>query len=297
MRRALAIGLLLFSTAYYQGNALATNTLQGLGINTDSPVEFILTDPDGRRTGFDPVTKTPFREIPLSDYATYLYCDEQNGSSCNPPDKQLNMTDQMPGLYTLDVIGTGSGDFRVEVTASDAEGNEIAHTYSGTTAPGRTSRFTFQGKVISFAAFGANLKITSASNAFEVNGTFTPGPGGTISPCEEPVSIQLGNYFLVTIPAHSFQETPQGAFVFKGAISGITRCSQTAFDRSTDCLSHEIEPNENFDANLTLTSGNGYAFKIVGAGRTNLPSAKPVDVRLAIGSNGGEVSVNADFAR
>ena len=38
-------------------------------------------------------------------------------------------------------------------------------------------------------------------------------------------------------------------------------------------------------------------YKIVSAGRTDLPSANPVEVRLAIANNGGVVSVNAGFAR
>ena len=296
MRRVLAIGLLFFSTAYYQGNALATNTPQFLSVSTASPVEFILTDPQGRRKGYDPVTNTTFDEI-LANYSTTLLCDEATFSFCSPPYKRLEMGNEMTGQYTLDVIGTESGDFRVEVTTTGEAGNRISHFFEGTTARGVASRFTFQGEAIFFASFGAHLKITSASEAFEVNGTFTLGPSGTISPVKQPVTIQLGEDFLVTIPAGSFNRTPQGAFAFRGVIKGLTMCTQTAFNRSTDCLSREIEPNEDFDANLTPTGANGYAFRIVGAGRTNLPSANPVEVHLAIGTNGGTVAVNADFAR
>lgn len=47
MRRAVAIGLLLFQLPDYHGKALATSglTLKGLGVYTQSPVEFVLTDP------------------------------------------------------------------------------------------------------------------------------------------------------------------------------------------------------------------------------------------------------------
>ena len=104
------------------------------------------------------------------------------------------------------------------------------------------------------------------------------------------------NYFLEAITAGSFTPTPKGAFGFKGVINGITKCTMTAFARSTDCLRRDTEPTTYFDAHLTPTGANGYAFKIVGAGLTDLPSANPVEVRLAIGNNGGSVSVIADFA-
>lgn len=276
MRKILAVGLLLFSILYYHGNGFATNTLKALFVASDSPVELILTDPLGRRTGFDPATHTWFEEIPSSDYRS------RNGrdySVPGPPMKDLSVTNQMAGQYTLDVIGTGSGDFSVEVTTLDA-GHMITHYFQGTTAPGVSFRFTFQGEVIVFASFKAHLVINSASKAFEMNGTFTLGPGGTISPGVQPVTIELGfeNFhsedFSVTIPAGSFRRTPQGTYVFAGIIDHIT-----------------------LGARLTPTDGDGYAVEMRGTGTPDLPRANSVEVQLAIGNNGGSVSVNADFAR
>ncbi len=248
------------------------NTPQALGVYTNGPVELILTDPQGRRTGFDPISNTSFQDIPASAYSTIIFRDEQNFSPDDPPFKALDMANQMAGQYTLDVIGTGSGDFTVEVIASDAAGNWIIQTYSGTTAPGAPSRFTFPGAVIVFAPFSARLEINSASQAFELNSTFTLGPGGTISPVTQPVTLQLGNAFLVTIPAGSLMPGPNGMFLFDGVINNVA-----------------------LSANLTPISANSYAFRISGAGVPNLPGANPVDVGLAIGNNGGSISVNADL--
>ena len=294
---ALLLGLAPVSLVIPSSNvAFSQNlTLKGLSAHASGPVEIILTDPQGRQTGFDPVHSISFHDIPVSAYSTDEVCDEVNGSSCSPPVKSVVMANPMGGQYTLDVIGTGSGDFRVAVSMSDAAGNDIWHLFEGTTAPGVSSRFTFQGELIFFAAFEANLKITSASKAFQVNGTFTLGTGETISPATQPVSVQLGNYFLTTIPAGSFRQSPQGAFVFKGVIKGITMCTETSFGANQVCLSRKTEPDKYFDANLTPTGGNGYAFKVVCAGPTDLPSANPVEVRLAIGNNGGSVSVNGEF--
>lgn len=145
MRRVGAIGLLLFSLPYYHGNALTTSglTLKGLGVYTHSPVEFALTDPHGRRTGFDPITSTSFHEIPVSDYSHTKTCGELYGSPCSPLLPALNMANPVDGRGTLDVIGIGREDLSVEVRVSDAVGDSMSHTYTGTTAPGVRSRFTF----------------------------------------------------------------------------------------------------------------------------------------------------------
>lgn len=248
------------------------NTRNALSVSSNAPVEFLLTDPQGHRAGYDPVSKTLFEDIPVSAYTSALFEDEQTFTPDGPPFKILGVANQMAGQYTLNVIGTGSGRFTVAVRASDAAGNWITQTYSGTAAPGVSSQFTFQGGVTTFAAFTANPAISPSHQAFGVDGTFTLGPGGTISPVTQPVTVQLGKGFLVTIPAGSFEETPQGTFVFGGVIQGVL-------------LAAALEP----------TGGNSYAFAVAGAGALNLPISNPVDVRLAIGSNGGSTSVNATF--
>lgn len=233
-------------------------------INGGGPVELLLTDPQGRRTGFDPVHNTLFHDIPTAAYWTEII-------PCSDDVKVLEMANRRAGQYALDVIGAGSGHFAVDITVSGPSGDWLTHSFVGMAARGISSRFVFQGEVNVFAVFEASVNINTGPKAFEVNGTFTLGPGGTISPMTQPVSIKC-EYFISTIPAGAFKQTQQGTFVFEGTIDGIA-----------------------LDANLTPTGGNNYAFNIKGAGPLNLPSANPVRVWLAIGNNGGSVSVNADF--
>jgi len=247
------------------------NTAAALAIHTNDPVDFILTDPQGRRTGFDPITNTSYQDIPASAYSTTIYRDEQAFSFVEPPLKALDMANQMSGQYTLNVIGTGSGAFNIEVRTSDAAGNLVIQTYAGTTSPGTSSHITFQGAVTAFSAFTPSLTITSASQSFRATGFFTLGTGGAISPTTQPLTLVLGR-FLVTIPAGSFSMTRPGVFVFQGSVNGVPLAAQ-----------------------LTQLGTNRYNFQISGAGAPDLPSANPVDVRLAIGSNGGSASVNATF--
>lgn len=295
MRKALAVGLLLISSILCDRHSvLATDTPQALEVRTDSPVEFILMDPQRRRSGFDPRSNRLFSEIPTAHYLREVSCDRMGVSSCHPPFVTLDMANPMPGTYTLRVIGTGSGDFRVAVTLKDEEGNWFSHVFEGTTAPRLSSRFIFQSGAIFFAAFAPKVKISVASNAVEVNGTFALGPGGTLSLETQPVSIQVGDS-LVTIPARSFHETPQGLFVFQGMIRGLTTCAATAPNDGTKCLLLRTEPDKYFDVNLKPID-NGYAFTIVGTGLTDLPSVNPIEVRLAVGNNGGHAEVTADFS-
>jgi len=247
---------------------------RALGIYTNGPVELILTDPQGRRTGYDPVHNTSLQEIPVSNYSKTTLRAEHNPSAPDPPPlKALDVANQLGGQYTLEVVGTDSGDFTVYVKTSDARGNRITQSYSGTTSPGRSSQFTFPGEVTIFTAFAVTLGINSASKAFEVNGTFTAGPGGMLSPDAQPVTIELGA-FLATIPAGSFAQTGQGMYAFVGTVKGVA-----------------------LEANLAPTGDNGYFFSIKGANVPNLPTDNPLKVGFAIGNNGGSVDVNAEFVR
>lgn len=254
-------------------NCKDPSTAQALGIYSSDPVEFILTDPRGRRTGFDPVSNTAYQEIPTSAYSTAIYRNEQDFSIPDPPPfKSLDMANQIAGQYTLNVIGTGSGNFTVEVTASDATGNWITQTYSGTTAPGVSSQFTFQGAIATFAAFSANVAIKNSKNQFAVGGQFTLGAGSPgIDPLTQPVTLQV-EAFSITVPAGSFHLDSHGNYVFQGTINGVQ-------------MAAGVQPQ----------GGNQYAYGFAGQNANSLPTANPVDVRLAIGSNGGDTSVNATF--
>jgi hypothetical protein len=235
-------------------------------------VRILLADPRGRLAGTNFATGTDVADIPTS---TFFESDHPG----------IFINEAIQGKYTLDVLGIGTGGaFELGIAVPNAFPNGFDITvenFSGTIAPGQTLRFAFdtfafQDVTNLFAVFSARLEINSASQAFEVNSTFTLGPGGTISPATQPVTIQVGTGFLVTIPAGSFHQAGNGRrFVFEGIIDDVV-----------------------LEANLTPTGGNSYSLRIEGAGAGNLPPpANPVEVRLGIGNNGGSVSVNAEFDR
>ena len=99
-----------------------------LAITALSPVELMITDPSGRRLGYDPATGNDVSEIPDAMY----YRDTSTTH------KYLIITSPEVGDYTLTVTGTGSGDYTLVGTF--VQGNQVTSPLfaSGTTHPGES---------------------------------------------------------------------------------------------------------------------------------------------------------------
>lgn len=129
------------------------------------------------------------------------------------------------------MLGTGNGgEFELSIIFPNAFPTGLDTTgkrFSRTIRAGQRLRFVFdalafQGVTNLFASFNARLEINSASRAFEMSSTFSLGPGGTISPATQSVTIQIGTSFLVAIPPGSFRAAGNGnRFVFEGTVNGV----------------------------------------------------------------------------
>jgi hypothetical protein len=99
-----------------------------LAITALSPVELTITDPLGRRLGYDPATGNDVSEIPDAMY----YRDTLTTH------KYLIITNPEVGDYTLTVTGTGSGDYTLVGTF--VQGSQVTSPLfaSGTTHPGES---------------------------------------------------------------------------------------------------------------------------------------------------------------
>src|SRR5207248_1479845 len=69
---------------------------------------------------------------------------------------------------------------------------------------------------IPFSCFRGKLEIDRDKDAFDLNAGFNLGPGGSINPLTEPVTLTIGTYS-VTIPAGSFVKHDDG-YHFEGVI-------------------------------------------------------------------------------
>jgi len=84
------------------------------------PADLLLEGPAGRRTGYDPVTKSRLSAIPHSSLETEGIDDDVTGAP-GPRSLVLFVGDPAGGVYRLQVIATRSGTYTLEVQGYDVE--------------------------------------------------------------------------------------------------------------------------------------------------------------------------------
>jgi hypothetical protein len=91
----------------------------GLGILSSMNVQFVVTDPAGRRTGFDPVTGTVLSEIPSSRYDVKDTGVLEGGNEGRSRDfvAAFGSSDELiDGPYTFAVYGEKPGPFWLSIS-------------------------------------------------------------------------------------------------------------------------------------------------------------------------------------
>jgi len=79
-----------------------------------SPAELLVTDPDGKMTGLDPISNTWHEEIDNSSYTNLPLMDDTTGLPADMPViKKVVIVEPIDGEYTIRVTGTGSGDYYI----------------------------------------------------------------------------------------------------------------------------------------------------------------------------------------
>ncbi|MBF0319281.1 MAG: C39 family peptidase [Nitrospirae bacterium] len=90
----------------------------GLTIRFHSPGELVITDPLGRRVGYDPTTGITYNEISDSHYES-LYPDDDTEpyptELLEQEYKELDISKPVAGDYKLQVIGTGTGNYMLDI--------------------------------------------------------------------------------------------------------------------------------------------------------------------------------------
>jgi hypothetical protein len=104
------------------------------------PAHILVTDPQGRRSGFDPQTASELSEIPGSYYSTESI-GTPDGTTTGE-DAFLEITNPTDGGYTIQAIGYGSGSYIFGVTKMNANGYSVQETFTGLAT--LTSTTTFQ---------------------------------------------------------------------------------------------------------------------------------------------------------
>lgn len=113
-------------------------------ITLASPAELLIIDPQGRKLGKDPVANTSYEEIPD---AAYVYDGPIVTSDTDLDPVQIHETKEihieapLDGKYQLQVIGTGTGIYGLELTSFDSQGNSQNQQFHSETIPGHMTPY------------------------------------------------------------------------------------------------------------------------------------------------------------
>jgi hypothetical protein len=102
------------TTQFADGSQAPADHPVHFSIYLHSPAELLLTDSQGRRTGYDPVSGQTFEEIPGATYSVEADFDEETDELLDET-KVLEIMEPGVGQFSLQVCGTGSGTYDMEI--------------------------------------------------------------------------------------------------------------------------------------------------------------------------------------
>jgi hypothetical protein len=113
-------------------------------VEVHSPVSVVITDPLGRKTGIRP-DGSVLEEIPSSEYQVAVREEEESGLITFDPEEQKGVLISKPvaGTYQVELVGTGTGPYTLDITTGLRGQPPSTTTYTGTATPGATAHYTF----------------------------------------------------------------------------------------------------------------------------------------------------------
>lgn len=123
----------------------AGEDFSNLGIYATGPVELVLIDPSGRRTGHAGDGAPELREIPRSSTdCDYLSDDSDSGGGDTPHVLELMASQPDSGRYVLEAYGTGAGAYDIRITLTSGGGRTVdIPALDGAATSGMVRRFAF----------------------------------------------------------------------------------------------------------------------------------------------------------
>lgn len=201
----------------FSGPEHTFTTSSGITITFHSPVQLLLTDPQGRRLGTDPIADQSFDEIPGAYYEAGGLEDDETGEPDDDPTKTLFVPTPAVGDYALGITGTSDGSYNSEFDFYDVNGTLSESTLRNipiTLNQVQRLNFTYSDTA------GAAPKLVGGFDGGgqrprDVNRFLSYG-----NPADSPVSLPAGTqtfpllvfYGATTIPA-SFSATLDGVDV------------------------------------------------------------------------------------
>ncbi len=108
-------------------------------INLNSPAELLLINSDGLKTGFE--DGEVVEQIPESGYVQDEFIQDQLNEGESTHRTKTLVARNIGGIAELQVVGTESGPYTIDIAMYDAEGNYSVTTFSTTTAVEKTDYY------------------------------------------------------------------------------------------------------------------------------------------------------------
>ncbi len=240
------------------------NIGETFNVTTSCPINLMLTDPLGRRLGFDPTDGTVRREIPDSLY-----------TRPNVEPQILMIGEPMPGPYRVTVTGFGEGLYEFTLERTGPSGGVPLTTIRGRTVPDKVEIYN--------VGVPANSPPAAITDSYEVVGAsrtlVVDAPGVLSNDVEldsEPLTAILESdpaYGALTLNADgSFRYTPGPAF--PGSDSFTYKASDGQFESHAATVTLSVSRPQVFagedqsGAEGTSISFSGY-FRDPDASRTH----------------------------
>jgi hypothetical protein len=267
------------SPARAQNAPAATCCKSDLQIVATSPVELLVTAPNGLKTGFNPTTGLHLQQIPSSSYYAAPIPVASGGTV---EGRRIDINMPAAGEYRVQAIGQETRAFDVQFIAVDNNGGRSEMKFAAGASPNATFVYDVRYSpapgskirvkpLVPFASLAADVDVSAGPPPkFSASGSVTLGPGAGVSdPATEPFSFHLAGYS-VTIPSGSFKRSKAGDYAFNGTIAGVP-------------LRVRIVPE----------SGNSFDFRVETRNIDMTHAINPLRLLLILGDNAGSDVINA----
>jgi len=209
------------------------NTLSTL--LTDGAVyDLVVTAPDGTKVGYNPQTSTSYRTIAGAGYAVDQIGDatQSSGGNITGPMKYVSIPGAANGNYTIEVYGTGTGTYGLNVLSYDITGKYTEVPLTGSVTPGSYEKRTF-----SYSSAPKTSATVALSNLTQTYTGAALAPSAATTPSGLSVSLyyvdQSGNPVMsptkagiytavATINDTQFVGTTSGTFTINQVAATVT---------------------------------------------------------------------------
>ena len=159
----------------YSGTPADPRTLR---ISAHSPVELVVTDPMGRKSGFDPRINRTWNEIPNAIYMVQSIAPANGPNTSALEAKFLEIISPLDGGYQVDIIGTGQGPYEIDTFASDWLGRISKQVQTGNAVGGSVDHQSINFSSYSGTGMNADVQAKISGNNMD---NYSIPPGFSIS--------------------------------------------------------------------------------------------------------------------